>query len=174
MKEEMNETLMNKIEEVKSHVLEEVYQAVEYLCRKKEDFAPDVNYVYAQSVTVFVYVRDILKQLDDYLEAELKNYTELERAEMSENRYDPFDYRKESIDTTPYFAFLARALCYYPSLEGIALDKNGWAAVAEVIDRMKTYWHDIDADFLIDLVENDKKARFSFNEDKTKIRANAY
>ena len=69
-------------------------------------------------------------------------------------------YFKES----RYLSYLLR---HHPEDIDLILDREGWGDVAHILD--KTHWS---MDLLSDIVTNDKKTRYSFNEDKTKIRAN--
>ena len=63
--------------------------------------------------------------------------------------------------------FLSLILRHKPETINIKLDKNGWANVSEILRGMKIDFATLEKV----VVENDKQ-RFSFNEDKTKIRAN--
>lgn len=67
--------------------------------------------------------------------------------------------------------FLSLILRHKPETIGLSLDSNGWADVNELIQKVKFSNRDIDIDTLITIVEENDKSRFSFNEDKTKIRA---
>ena len=67
--------------------------------------------------------------------------------------------------------FLSLILRHKPETIGIKLDEHGWADVQELIDRIgKT--HRFSMDMLEKIVAEDDKQRYSFNEDKTLIRAN--
>ena len=68
--------------------------------------------------------------------------------------------------------FISRVLRHSPQTIGIELDKNGWADVAELIAGLNRKGHSIDMAGLEDIVATNNKKRYSFNEDKTKIRAN--
>lgn len=68
--------------------------------------------------------------------------------------------------------FLSLVLRHKPQAIGITLDKNGWANVHELIEKMTKQDPSFNMGVLIDIVETDSKGRYSFNEDKTKIRAN--
>lgn len=71
-------------------------------------------------------------------------------------------------DTSKYLSLILR---HRPDVIGITLDKYGWAKVAEVLDGInKTQF--IDMEMLEEIVRTDNKQRYSFNEDKTLIRAN--
>jgi len=63
--------------------------------------------------------------------------------------------------------FLSLLLRHRPEKVGLVLDKNGWANVPELLSKTK-----ISMDELLEIVINNDKQRFSFNEDKSKIRAN--
>ena len=67
--------------------------------------------------------------------------------------------------------FIALILRHKPEAIGIALDKNGWASVDELIKGVNKT-HCLTAEMLDKIVYGDDKRRYSFNEDKTKIRAN--
>lgn len=58
-----------------------------------------------------------------------------------------------------------------PETMGISLDEHGWANVDELIKGIaKT--REFNMDILEEVVKTDNKQRYSFNEDKTLIRAN--
>lgn len=71
------------------------------------------------------------------------------------------------IDIKKLSKFLSLILRHKPETINIKLDKNGWANVPEILRGMK-----IDFTTLEKVVAENDKQRFSFNEDKTKIRAN--
>ncbi len=64
--------------------------------------------------------------------------------------------------------FLSLVLRHKPETIGITLDKNGWADVSELLDKMND---DITLEILEEIVKTNDKKRFAFNDDKTKIRA---
>lgn len=67
--------------------------------------------------------------------------------------------------------FLSCILRHKPHIIGIELDEHGWANVDELIEGIsKTRKFDMET--LEKIVETDQKQRYSFNEDKTLIRAN--
>jgi len=71
-------------------------------------------------------------------------------------------------DTSRYMSLILR---HKPETIGIKLDEHGWADVEELIVGIaKT--HIFDMDILEEIVRTDNKQRYSFNEDKTLIRAN--
>ena len=67
--------------------------------------------------------------------------------------------------------FIALILRHKPETIGITLDEHGWANVEELIAGINKT-HQIDMDTLEEIVRTDNKGRYSFNEDKTLIRAN--
>ena len=74
------------------------------------------------------------------------------------------DYR----ETSKYIALILR---HKPEAIGIKLDEHGWAGVSELIAGISKT-HPIDMEILEKIVAEDEKQRYSFNEDKTLIRAN--
>lgn len=63
--------------------------------------------------------------------------------------------------------FLSLILRHKPETIGLKLDENGWANVDELIKKMNLSLSDLEQ-----IVKNNNKNRYSFSEDKTKIRAN--
>lgn len=71
-------------------------------------------------------------------------------------------------DTSKFMSLILR---HKPEAIGISLDEHGWANVDELIAGIaKT--QDFNMDILEEIVREDEKQRYSFNEDKTLIRAN--
>jgi len=71
-------------------------------------------------------------------------------------------------ETSKYISLILR---HKPETIGITLDEHGWANVNELISGIaKT--HEMNMDILEEIVASDEKQRYSFNEDKTLIRAN--
>ena len=67
--------------------------------------------------------------------------------------------------------FISLILRHKPQTIGITLDEHGWANVEELI-RGVSKTHPLDMKLLEQIVAEDEKQRYSFNEDKTLIRAN--
>lgn len=67
--------------------------------------------------------------------------------------------------------FLSLVLRHKPDLIGIELDTAGWTEVSTLLERLNTRGNTIDYLKLEEIVANNNKKRFEFNEDKTKIRA---
>lgn len=75
------------------------------------------------------------------------------------------------MNTTKVSKYLALILRHKPEVAGISLDAHGWADVKDLINGIsRTYQFDIE--MLEEIVKTDNKQRYSFNKDKTKIRAN--
>ena len=67
--------------------------------------------------------------------------------------------------------FISLILRHKPEVIGISLDEHGWAKVDELIAGIaKT--RKFNMDMLEEIVRPDEKQRYSFNEDRTLIRAN--
>lgn len=62
-------------------------------------------------------------------------------------------------------------LRHKPETIGISLDEHGWADVEDLIAGIAGT-HEFNMDILEEIVRTDNKQRYSFNEDKTLIRAN--
>ncbi len=67
--------------------------------------------------------------------------------------------------------FMSLILRHKPEAIGISLDEHGWADVGELIAGIART-HEFNMDILEKIVRTDEKQRYSFNEDKTLIRAN--
>lgn len=67
--------------------------------------------------------------------------------------------------------FMSLILRHKPETIGISLDEHGWADVDELIAGISKT-HEFSRDMLEEIVRTDEKQRYSFNEDKTLIRAN--
>jgi putative RNA 2'-phosphotransferase len=70
--------------------------------------------------------------------------------------------------TSKYISLILR---HKPETIGITLDKNGWANVKDLIKGVNKT-HKLDMETLEEIVATDDKQRYSFNADKTLIRAN--
>ena len=71
-------------------------------------------------------------------------------------------------DTSKYISLILR---HKPETIGITLDEHGWANVDELIAGISKT-QDFNMEMLEEIVRTDEKQRYSFNEDKTLIRAN--
>lgn len=75
------------------------------------------------------------------------------------------------MNLTKISKYISLILRHKPETIGISLDKHGWANVQDLIKGVnKTY--KLNMEMLEEIVETDDKQRYSFNEDKTMIRAN--
>jgi len=68
--------------------------------------------------------------------------------------------------------FISLILRHKPDAVGIQLDEHGWANVDELIEGINYTGRKIDMNTLKEIVRTDNKQRYSFNDDKTLIRAN--
>lgn len=67
--------------------------------------------------------------------------------------------------------YISLILRHKPEQIGITLDEHGWADVEELICGVKKTKH-FNRQMLEEIVRTDAKQRYSFNADRTKIRAN--
>lgn len=67
--------------------------------------------------------------------------------------------------------YISLILRHKPWVIGIELDKNGWADTKELIEGVSKKYPDFNMEQLEYIVFNNDKKRYSFNEDKSKIRA---
>ena len=75
------------------------------------------------------------------------------------------------MNLTKVSKYISLILRHKPETIGITLDKHGWAKVDKLIKGVSEKYP-IDMDILEEIVQTDEKQRYSFNEDKTLIRAN--
>lgn len=68
--------------------------------------------------------------------------------------------------------FISLILRHKPDTIGITLDEHGWASVSELLSGINACGNEIDMKTLEEIVAEDDKQCYSFNDDKTKIRAN--
>ena len=68
--------------------------------------------------------------------------------------------------------FLSLILRHSPELIGIEMDSQGWVNIKELISKCAAKGKRFSMADLEEIVETNNKRRYSFNEDKTKIRAN--
>lgn len=71
-------------------------------------------------------------------------------------------------ETSKYISLILR---HKPQTIGITLDEHGWADVKELIKGVNKT-HPLTMEILEQIVAEDEKQRYSFNEDRTLIRAN--
>ncbi len=75
---------------------------------------------------------------------------------------------KSEKETSKYLSLILR---HKPEVIGITLDEHGWADVDELISGVSKT-HPLTRELLEKIVAEDEKQRYSFNDDKTLIRAN--
>lgn len=69
--------------------------------------------------------------------------------------------------------FISLVLRHHPEAAGIELDEHGWAKVDELLAGVSEKRNiNLTMDILEEIVRTDSKERYSFNDDKTLIRAN--
>lgn len=68
--------------------------------------------------------------------------------------------------------YISLILRHHPEVIGIELDEHGWANVEELIAGIAKDNPGFSMEILEEIVATNNKNRYSFNEDKTKIRAN--
>lgn len=67
--------------------------------------------------------------------------------------------------------FLSLVLRHKPEHIGLTIDKEGWASVTELIEKINQKGVRLDLALLQLVVDTNDKKRFAFNDDKTRIRA---
>ena len=67
---------------------------------------------------------------------------------------------------------LSYVLRHNPESIGVKMDDNGWVGVSDLLSCIKKKHKEVTEEQLDEVVETNEKNRFSFNDDKTKIRAN--
>lgn len=68
--------------------------------------------------------------------------------------------------------YMSLILRHNPDVIGISLDEHGWANVNELINGIAKNNAGFNMESLEEIVRTDSKQRYSFNDDKTLIRAN--
>ena len=68
--------------------------------------------------------------------------------------------------------FLSKVLRHTPELIGIKLDEQGWTDVDELLAKMHAFGKSVSREDLQQIVANNNKKRYAFNEDQSRIRAN--
>ena len=80
--------------------------------------------------------------------------------------------REQSSADVKLGRFLSLVLRHNPGAAGITLDEHGWADVEQLLDGVNRSGRHIDMETLERIVRENSKQRYSFNGDRTKIRAN--
>ena len=86
---------------------------------------------------------------------------------QGKNERQGMDERQEKLSR--YISYLLR---HHPESAGINTDGEGWADVDELIAGMRKTGREIDLPLLEKIVREDEKGRYSFSEDRSRIRAN--
>lgn len=68
--------------------------------------------------------------------------------------------------------FISLILRHKPEVIGIKLDAQGYVDVKELIEKINNTGKNINIEILEQIVKEDNKQRYSFDEDRNKIRAN--
>lgn len=76
-----------------------------------------------------------------------------------------------SLDEKDISKFISLILRHKPETIGITLDEHGWADVDELIKGLSETYN-VDKNLFEKIVLEDEKQRYSFNDDRTLIRAN--
>ena len=115
-----------------------------------------------------------------YTEENLQNASPDDMSEYysaeEQSRYGVVGIEIKLIDSKPKSLthaskFLSLILRHKPEAVGITLDEHGWADVSELLQGIRKT-HPLTIEQLEEIVRTDEKQRYSFNDDKTKIRAN--
>lgn len=68
--------------------------------------------------------------------------------------------------------YMSLILRHKPDVIGIELDEHGWVNVNDLISGIEKDNHGFNFELLEEIVRSDSKQRYSFNDDKSLIRAN--
>jgi len=68
--------------------------------------------------------------------------------------------------------FLSRVLRHHPEAIGLSLDPEGWAGVEQLLVQARRHGVALTPELLHEVVEQNDKQRFAFDEGKRRIRAN--
>ena len=76
------------------------------------------------------------------------------------------------MNLTKVSKYISLILRHKPETIGITLDEHGWAVVDDLISGVAKNHPGFNREMLEEIVATDEKQRYSFNDDKTLIRAN--
>ena len=79
--------------------------------------------------------------------------------------------KMDAKQTTRFSKFLSKHLRHAPEAIGLHLDPSGWVPVADLLAACVAHGHRLTHDELDDLVEDNDKQRFAFDESGQRIRA---
>lgn len=88
------------------------------------------------------------------------------------SRYNRYLKGGMQMDLNNISKYMSLILRHKPEVIGIELDEHGWANVDDLISGIKKDNHEFDLELLEKIVKTDNKQRYSFNDEKTLIRAN--
>lgn len=71
----------------------------------------------------------------------------------------------------PISKFLSRVLRHHPETIGLSLDPQGWADVEQLVVQARHHGVALTPGLLHEVIEQNDKQRFAFDEDKRRIRA---
>lgn len=74
--------------------------------------------------------------------------------------------------TTNISRYIALLLRHHPEKAGLCLDEHGWAEVEALIQGVRRRYPEFNRAVLDEIVARDSKQRYTYNQDKTCIRAN--
>jgi putative RNA 2'-phosphotransferase len=77
-----------------------------------------------------------------------------------------------SKDSSRISKYLSYVLRHRPDEIGLVLDSNGWALIADLIERARLASVHLTVEEIRDIVRSNDKRRFAISDDGTKIRAN--
>jgi putative RNA 2'-phosphotransferase len=80
--------------------------------------------------------------------------------------------KMETQEITKISRKLSYILRHNPAEIGLQLDEQGWGSVAYILSKLKVAGEPLSMEVLQEVVANNDKKRFAFNEDLTMIRAN--
>lgn len=88
------------------------------------------------------------------------------------SKNSPKNDRTSNINLIKISKFLSFVLRHKPEAIGLTLDRQGWAEVDLLINLARQQGTNLDRTLLEQVVATNNKKRFSFNADRSKIRAN--
>jgi putative RNA 2'-phosphotransferase len=88
------------------------------------------------------------------------------------SQYDLINTQARNQNLTKISKFLSLILRHQPETIGLTLDEQGWANVDTLIELARQNGRSINRLTLEQVVASNDKKRFTFNEDKSKIKAN--
>ena len=144
----------------------------------KNNLRREIDYFDMNKVNA-VYLLEILEKMnkkDAFIEnitTHLKNKYELKESNLIDIDVFLSNYINEkNVEDVRLSRFLSLILRHKPQEVGLELDANGWINVNDLIAAINKTKRYINREILERIVSEDDKKRYSFDETKTKIRAN--